>query len=493
MKQTKNSNISKEDKKENSIKNEIPEEKALKNQNQVNIINETENADIINDDTFLKNEIINDHNTRNYISIESSSYKYDLENYSAINNKYDIESKKIKEDMKKGFNKTSNDKQEKYNQELLTIINSLNKTNIKSKLPVLPYGKSLTDEGFLYLLRECINYANYKFDELKLEYIKNDLLNNANVKNLFKKIQIVKDVYENSIISILASNNLDGYNSNYGFLKCDVSTNTPFIELDFNNNKLNKEELINIFCSPVYLQKFRETLSIFTNNIKNDESYDQIIETHIKNYFNSHYIYFFEMPKNVFTLSIHTGNIYITINYLKEYYSEKTDNDCVIIRQKIILNIAHELTHMLLREIDDGYKKNFLIKSKIKNKRQKDLQFKKKFVNSFYPMEADESGNMFDYKFLKEYYFDDLYEDEAILFLNIKNYRTVQDYEANLEKIISEEKLKSQEMLDRPIYKFKKLDQPRRCFKSKILGNIDEIKEECYNDDKLMDEVKKNE
>ena len=65
-------------------------------------------------------------------------------------------------------------------------------------------------------------------------------------------------------------------------------------------------------------------------------------------------------------LSIHTGNIYVKIKYLRDFYMEKNEESQIIIKEKIILNIGHELMHLLLREIDQKMKSNFMIKSKHK-------------------------------------------------------------------------------------------------------------------------------
>ena len=115
----------------------------------------------------------------------------------------------------------------------------------------------------------------------------------------------------------------------------------------------------------------------------------------------------------------------------------KSEESQIIIREKIILNIGHELMNLLLREIDQKMKSNFLIKSKNKDNNKSELKFKNKFTNKFHIMNIDESGNYFDFNFFNQYYFDELFEKEARLFLDIKIFKSTKKYNEQLEKIIN--------------------------------------------------------
>lgn len=191
------------------------------------------------------------------------------------------------------------------------------------------------------------------------------------------------------------------------------------------------------------------------------------------------------MPENIMALSIHTGNIYVKLNYLRDYYMNKSEESQIIIREKIILNIGHELMNLLLREIDQKMKSNFLIKSKNKDNNKRELKFKNKFTNKFHIMNIDESGNYFDFNFFNQYYFDELFEKEAKLFLDIKIFKSTKKYNEQLEKIINEEK--NDNLISNSINKFKKIKRfPRRCIKSKIFEEKMATQEE-YDNLKLSD------
>ena len=62
-------------------------------------------------------------------------------------------------------------------------------------------------------------------------------------------------------------------------------------------------------------------------------------------------------------MTIHTGDIFIQSKYIIEYYENqmfyKKEDDYIIIREKIILNIIHEMNHVLFRLIDEDKNKNF--------------------------------------------------------------------------------------------------------------------------------------
>ena len=95
-------------------------------------------------------------------------------------------------------------------------------------------------------------------------------------------------------------------------------------------------------------------------------------------------------------------------------------------------------------------------------------------------MNINESGNCFDYNFFNKYYFDALFEKEARLFLGIKEFKSFNDYEQNLENVISEEK--GEKLSSDSINKFKKLESvSRRCIKSKIFDSYYVTQEEYDN------------
>ena len=171
---------------------------------------------------------------------------------------------------------------------------------------------------------------------------------------------------------------------------------------------------------------------------------------------------------------IHTGNIYLKTKYLYEYYNEKGYESQILIREKIILNLGHELNQALLREICDTMKSNFLNASENKNAEYKKggIPFKSKFNEEITLMNGNDIGNLFDFNFFNNYYFDEIYSKEAELFLKIKNYVSIKEYNDNLDSIIIEEKTL---YLDHdPVNKFIKLgDEPvRRCIRSRILKTI---------------------
>ena len=279
---------------------------------------------------------------------------------------------------------------------------------------------------------------------------------------------------ENALLTILTSNNEDDQEDNYELLKIKDCTMTPFIQLDFQDNTLNREELTRIFCSNIYILNYVKTLNDFLPE-SNKKVNEKEIKIYIENYFLNHNrnIYFCTLPERMMAISIHTGNIYLKARYLEEYYNEESKNPQIIIREKIILNLGHEINHILLREISDSMSQNFLIKSKCKNKKNNnnsELIFVSKFDSKrTHKFNIDESGDYFDFNFFNKFYFDTLYLKEANFFLNIKNITTLEEYNEQLKIIIEEEKVNKP--LKISVNKFKIIDsEPARCFKSRILG-----------------------
>ena len=144
--------------------------------------------------------------------------------------------------------------------------------------------------------------------------------------------------------------------------------------------------------------------------------------------------------------------------------------------------MGHELAHILLREISD-MRDNFFIRSNYNNNNKikgQSIKFKDKFISKFHLLEKNESGNLMDYNFFNNYYFEELYQKEAELFFSIKSIKSIKEYKKRMDKIIKEEKNKN--LSPNSVNKFKKLfkEPPRRCIRSRILGTI-EVSEEEYN------------
>lgn len=422
-----------------------------------------DNDQILNQmESFMKNFEI--------ISIKTLIDKYNKENVSKIKN--NLESKNIKKIISYNMDLTPKDKQDYYSKKIIDRLNTLKKSKIPVELPKLPYGEGLSDDEFINLFEKCVEYANYKLDSDKLEKKKQQLLNlESFIQNLFKLPQILKDIKENALLTLLVSNDNREQMDNLNLLKVQYSSIVPLIAMDFKNHELNKKELVETFTSYVYMHNYMKVLDKFIPNFKKIVPNKIKLKEYIEKYFSKHDIYFADLPDNIMAVSLHTGNIVLKSKYIYEYYYEKDDDSQLIIRQKIVLNVAHELTHVLLREIYDTMKENFLIKSSIKDKKinTKEIKFVNKFDGNFHLLSIEESGNLFDYYFYNQYYFDDLYSREAELFLHIKDMKTLNEYKDKLDNIIKEE---NKITIDCDLVnKFKKLKQePSRCIKSKILG-----------------------
>lgn len=445
-----------------------------------------EKEELDESDEELESNIENYNNTKKSIpmkiSIEDCIKSFDKANLLYLkNNKHE---KKIIDDVKRNTRKTPDNKSQYYTNKIIELIKNMKKETDVVELPCLPYGQHLTDNGFISLLEECIKYANYNLDKDQIEKIKSRLLNShlSALQNLFQRGQALKDLIENALLTILTSKEKTEQDDNFNLLNIERTTATPIINMNFGNkddNKLNSKEFADIFSSPVYLTNYLKTLKNFTDKVPPKQKLKNIIKEHFINY----YIYFSELPQNILALIVHTGNIYINDKYLFEYYNEKTQENLLIIRQKIILNIGHELNHGLLREISDEMRQNFLLKSNNNNKKIKgqNIEFKDKFISKFHLLDKNESGNLFDYNFFNNYYFEDIYPKEAELFFNIKSIKSITDYEKRMNEIIKEEKNES--LSPEPVNKFKKLykELPRRCIRSRILGTI-EVSEKKYNE-----------
>ena len=423
---------------------------------------------------------------RKTISIEQCISNFEKETFELLDKNISLENDKIKRDIFESYTITPDSLQDKLSNELLNLIKKMNKTTKIVELPKLPYGNSLSDREFLDLVDQCIEYSNFHLNTERIEYIKNRLTNEflQVLSDLFKGGQYIKDLLENALLAILTSENETEQEDNFQLLKINNITKTPLVKMDFNGKdslKLDKDEFIKTFSSYIYLKKFQKALKVFLPNLDKIIKSENDLKKYIIDYFNNKYIYFADLPQNVLALIIHTGNIYLKSSYLYEYYNEKDYDNQLIIREKIVLNLGHELMHHLIREISMEMKQNFLIKSNDKNnKTNTEIKFKDKFSNKYIELDCNESGNRFDHYFFNSYYFEELYEGEAKLFLDIKSINSLTEYREKLKKIIKAEKKKK--LTPNNVNKFKKINQGhiRRCIRSRILGEF-KVSEEEYN------------
>ena len=132
----------------------------------------------------------------------------------------------------------------------------------------------------------------------------------------------------------------------------------PLVNLPFDKNEedLNKNNLIDIATSYVPLLSFNTTLKNFVKNYKFKKN---VLKIKIKNYIESHEIYFLSFEDNIHGLTIHTGDIFINLKYIKEYFDINNESNKLIIRSKIVMVFLHELNHGLIREIEEEKRENF--------------------------------------------------------------------------------------------------------------------------------------
>ena len=363
-----------------------------------------------------------------------------------------------------------------YWKEIIQIINSIKKLDKEYPYPKLPYGKSLSDEEFIDLLKSVVLYIGYSFKEEKLNEIKKELGNLEDyTENIFKYEQILKDIKENGLLTYLISEEKNDKKDSLQLLKVDLCSFTPITELKFKKNNvnynLNKKEFKERLTSKILLNAYKETLINFIPNFNKIIKTDNDLIQFIVNYIDKYNIYFCRFSKDLYAITIHTGNIYLKSKYIREYYNNFDEEDLIIVREKMTLNVQHEINHVLVREIDNDKKDNFFLKSEHKNKSDDEmLLFKDRFVSNYnYTLPKNESGNYFDHIFYNKYYFDNLLIEEANFFLNIKNIKNSKEYEDELQKIINEEK--DHAFNTGSINKFKKSHfNYARCFKSSILG-----------------------
>ena len=315
------------------------------------------------------------------IKIERTNSSF-LKDYEGINYKYflnlPIEKKiYIKEIMKNNIKKTEEKTALELGNKLFGLLSSITKKSKKMNnkaIPNLPFNKALDDKEFMDLVYESVEYALNNKSYNQIEEIQNRFIKDEkSIKELFLKPQINKNIIENSIICILVNKyEKKDIDNNFTFLSFENASPLPLINLPFTNeNKnvdINKESLVESAISKIPLLAFNSTMKNFIKNFK----YNKIwLKNKIADYINNHEIYFASFIDDIQGVTIHTGDIFINLKYLKEYLDKNNEDKKLIVRTKIIFVIFHEINHGLIREIDEEHYHNFLNNSKHNGKKKK--------------------------------------------------------------------------------------------------------------------------
>ena len=94
---------------------------------------------------------------------------------------------------------------------------------------------------------------------------------------------------------------------------------------------LNKDDIIETATSNIPIFFYTKTFQKFSKNFKIKKIKENIIE-----YINSHEFYFVDLDEDINGITIHTGDIFLNIKYLREYLDEINNNDNnLIIKEKI--------------------------------------------------------------------------------------------------------------------------------------------------------------
>ena len=162
-------------------------------------------------------------------------------------------------------------------------------------------------------------------------------------------------------------------------------TKVPFtkgISFNVDNKKyqFDKEYIKDLISSNIgILNGFKKMLQIFVTT--KEFNYETLIND-INDIINSSNIYFIDLPKDVYGLTICNGDIFIKSEYLCEALNESENSDFRLTAiAKIYLTLLHELCHKLQHTLrcknsnNDKIKENYFNKSFIASNIKKDYKF----------------------------------------------------------------------------------------------------------------------
>jgi hypothetical protein len=381
--------------------------------------------------------------------------QYDDIQYKIFEGWKENEKNKLNQIHKTNIKKTQDNLKEQYGKKLFDLLTNIKKINQNKNLPNLKFNKILSDKEFLDLVKEGVEYAGFNWKIKEINKANKIFKRKKNeIYQIFSDNQILKDLKQNAIISYLTNKDFDSNTLNIQLLSNKDCTSIPLLELKFTENLyFTLNELKNItnsdVVSEIYYKVMKEFLPNFDlNKIKLKEELEKIIF--------SYNIYFTKLPIDVSGITIHTGNIYITSRFLNEYFIEDKYEHYLLLKQKIILVLLHEINHLLNRtlQVKKNNELNFLENSFL-TKDDECLLFKSRFSLSTYSLPKNKTGNMFDFYLYHEFYMDFLSFKEANFFSQINQYKNLSEYYTALDTL--EKKIKYK--IPKRINKFKIMSQ----------------------------------
>ena len=289
----------------------------------------------------------------------------------------------------------------------------------------LKFPSNLNDREFIKLFKEGINYAkrNFKFDNLKiLKEILLLLKDNNNVdssdefgleicKNnkllkVFKFDLILRLLSDESKLEELEIKNVTDANEirtkfinsiDYGLSKSDNEMKNAVL---FNQNSVgvfSYQSFKNILFSPTIISLYKDILyELYNIKISKKE----LIKI-VKEFINSHNIFFVRMSLTHFGMLLYNGTIIINGSYYSRTYFSQ---DAFVIYYNLLFEIMNAISYIL------GGNDNYLLNNNESNKNKK--------------IKSDERGDYFANKF----FFDVVKEKklsvlEADYLVDIKNYQ----------------------------------------------------------------------
>jgi len=307
------------------------------------------------------------------------------------------------------------------------------------------FGKKMSDRIFYENFRKGINYAKVNFSKTSLYILKKLLLilldnKEDNIGDEFQLISSVNELHRtykiDFIFSLIKEKKLNEYEKDKTEIESDFTTSEDYLLLK-NTELFENAILYNANYEEGFSFRHFEQI-LYSSAVLNayeralDELYEiKVKSTRIKNelkaFISSHQIYFFELSKKFYGLTLYDGTILLNKSY---------SNTCTHINVFIIFfNLIHELMHALSRILRGD--NNYLLDTG---------DFVKK-------MKIEDSGTYFDNLLLLECLNNgELTKTEAKYLLKNKNYNfaTVDEFKnafidfrnQNADKIKNEPKYK---------------------------------------------------
>jgi hypothetical protein len=261
---------------------------------------------------------------------------------------------------------TKNKNNSKFANEIITELNKIDNSKKKKQKSLykslykdvkkikFKFGAKINNKKLKKFIINAVKHVNSYCKPNQKKVIKQffcKMVKDNIIKNLSTK-KIGNDVIKDLLLAYFKNKNFGKIEKIDSLFLFDKVSNIPLNEIVVENYKLNKDFLKNAVKKKIIINNYIKVCQNYVQNYNINKCDAEELSKILSDHIDKMNIYFGELLSDICGISIHSGDIIINTKYLNGIYSE-----CSPIKLEclaaIFLTILHELSHILVRIIND--------------------------------------------------------------------------------------------------------------------------------------------